>query len=147
MSMIGIATRLTSALVLAVLLTACVSSNRLQALGQSDEAIDTYQDFLEWSVDAEVGAQVWLSPMTVRLWPGEHILIFQGPGSSYERCLYVSLTDHQVQEVRRERWSVNEDALDVLIEVSEQTVAAGLCSGATEVIVPALSVLRLRESH
>jgi hypothetical protein len=145
--MIGISTRLTSTLFWVVLLTACMSSNRLQASGQGDEAIETYQEFLEWSADAEIGAQVWLSPMTVRLWPGEHILIFQGPGSSYERCLYVSLTDHQVQEVRRERWSVNEDALDVLIEVSEQTVASGLCSGDTEVIVPTLSVLRVRESH
>ena len=147
MSMIGNVTRLTSALVLIVLLTACVSSNRLQALGQSDEAIETYQDFVEWSLDAEIGAQVWLSPVTVRLWPSEHILIFQGSGSSYERCLYVSLADHQVQDVRRERWSVNEDALDVLIEVSEQTVAAGLCSGDTEAIIPALSVLRMRKSH
>lgn len=145
--MIGNATRLTSTIVLAVVLTACMSSNRLQALGQNDEVIETYQDLLEWSVDAEIGAQVWLSPMTLRLWPGEHILMFQGPGTSYEQCLNVSLTDHQVQEVRREGWAVNEDALDVLIEVSEQTVAAGLCSGDTEVIVPALSILRMRKSQ
>ncbi|SDM06767.1 hypothetical protein [Maricaulis salignorans] len=145
--MTGLVIRLTGAFVLAMVLTACVGSNDAQRMGQNNEVIETYQDFVEWGVDVENGAQVWLSNVTVRLWPGEYLLVFQGSGSSYGRCLNVPLTDQQVQDVRQARWSVNEDALDVLVEVSGQAVVPGLCSGDAQASVPAVSILRLGKSH
>lgn len=128
----------------AVCITACSSSYRMQGFDQDVTEIRTYQDFLDWSAEADIGAQIWLSNVTVRLWPGEYLVIFSGTGSSYERCLFVSLTDQQVREIRQGNWSANEDSLEALIEVSGQASGANVCSGSARTTVPSVTVRRIR---
>jgi len=115
----------------------------MEGLGaEAGPLIGGHQEFLDWNETAEVGERATLLNVTFHIWPREHMLVFEGDGSIYARCFYISLTDQQVQEIRRSRMSVNGELVDVRVELGGETHGSNVCSRDDRSQIRLISIVR-----
>ena len=120
--------RLSIMLLGGLVLAACTTLQGGARGGEGYSVIHGQQAFMDWNATAQAGDRATLSDVAMQIWPGEYLLVFDGDGSIYARCFYISLTGQQVEQIRLRGMSGNEERVDVRVELDREAQRSNICS-------------------